>query len=316
MALKIFFVFIFVALQDGFVLSSPFLLTNSTDESKTASIPLSEFVDRMREYPDNNDTSVLQYLLMIVTASYGGRPYDLSANLSIECSRTIRASVLTLENLAVCEEAYAVLQKETIAAAQEVRNAKQLEEHPLELYCRRCEKSFPENQKLKVAFEKAKEEAAKFDFTSCSPYPGMFLKDPIMLMKKLFAVSEFSRVSVVASFVRQTNASKALSSCAHYFAKSCQAVAKSEQFAGSIQSLYEKALNETLLEISVNDRVNKSSADHDRDLFWVPTMIKTFYKYMASDANLKKELEKMAAVIGKDASKEDLDFSKCDPSLE
>lgn len=312
MASKIFFVFIFLALQYEIVLSSPSLRMDSTDESKTAPISLSEFVFGMRSIPDN---SVAQYLLMMMTASYAGRFYDLSANLSVECSKTIRASWLTVENLAVCQEANAVVQMETSAAAREVKNAKQLKEHPLELYCRRSEKTFAENPKLKVVFEKAKGEAAKFDFTARPPYSRMFLRDPQRLAEKLWellTVSEFARVNVVGLFARQTDATVALAPCTHYFVKSCQAVAKSQLFADSIQSLYEKALNETMIQIFANDTV-KLSAAHRGEVIYLPILVKKLYNSFASDANLKKEFENTVAVFGKDASKEDLDFSKCEP---
>lgn len=312
MTSKVFLVFMFLILQCGLVLSSSNLPRSLNNNVKNSPIQVSELVNELRR--EGSDIKNFHYLLMIMVHSYGGRLYDVSKNVSIECSRTIRATMLTLENLAVCEVANAALGMEYKAAVRDERNAKQLDEHPLELFCSRIEKSLSGNPTLSATFEKAKKEAATFNFISRPPYARMLLTSADSVVFKfieLLGIPEFARLMALGTFADQTDVKEKYSWRIHYFAKCCQAVAKSQQFAGSIQSLYGKVIDETIQEISVDDRVERFFAAIDkRGVYWVPKMMKTFYGHIASDANLKKELESMAAIVGKNATKEDLDFSK------
>lgn len=311
MASKIISVFIFSILQCGLVLSST-SLKSLCGRVKKAPISISELVTELRGEPIDHLEPHLTFIVMV--ESYGDHLYYLSKDLSEECSRTIRAVGLLMEYLAICEDVTRETNCELKAIALEFKNVDHLEEHPAELFCRRAEKIFAGNPNFSPSFEKAKQEAAKFNFGSHRPpYSRTLLKSVdflgITFMDK-WTVPELARIVAVGSFEDQFNISKVYDKRYHYFAKSCQALAQVEKFAHKIQSLYEKTIEKTVPEITVSNAIELTVSSLAEDgQWWLKNMMKSFYTYISADPILKKELERMAAIIGKGARKEDLDFS-------
>ncbi|KAK7595145.1 hypothetical protein V9T40_001578 [Parthenolecanium corni] len=276
-------------------------------------IPLSELVEELRREPENSRRIHLEFIMDV--ASYGDRLYNVYPDLSVECSKTIKAAALLEATLAITVEASEVIEDTFTAVVHDLKNATDLKEHPLEVYCSRIEKAFAANSNLSASFEKAKKKAANLKSASRHPpYSRVILKSDLLLINQLIdslAVPEFSNVVAFDSFTSLLKGKETLPMRAFIFAKSCQAVARKDQFADSMQNIYENTMRDFTPEITANDRLMKLLESLDKGvMWWVPKMLKIFYGYVANDAFLRKEVDSMAASMFPSASKEDLDFAK------
>lgn len=308
-----FFVFVFLILQCGLVISTGLLFKNFPMKTEITRIPLSELVEEMRL--ESSSFLRQHVILMALFASYGDQLYEVSTNLSAECFRTCRATSFMIKKLAISEESINIMGNAVDAVVDRVRSTEKLEEHPLEVFCRTIEKDYAQNSNLSALFEKAKKEAANFEKVGHRPpYSQELIKseDSLKLLTiDRLDVPEVASLFACASFMSYVEPTKYFPSRKDIFARTCQAVAKNEKFADSIQSLYEKTLNDTVAVIAANDRVQKfASPANDGATWWVPGMMKTFYGYIAQDPILKKEVDSVAASMFPYAWKEDLDFSK------
>lgn len=306
------FIFIFLISQCVLVISNGLWLRNFQLKSQISPIPLSELIEELH----HESLSFLYFhvTFMVLAASYGDRLYEVSKDLSAECSRTFRASYFMLEKLAISEEMRAIMDSAISDVQERVRNTEELEEHPLEVYCRKAEKEYAANSNLSALFEKAKKMAANFENVSRRPpYSRVLIKSnealELLAIDRL-VVAEFARLAAHFSFIGYLHIWDRIPSRMNIFVNTCLAVAKKEIFTDSIQSLYERTLNDTVPEITVNDRFQKFSSMKDDVLFWVPKMMKVFYSYIVKDPIMKKEVDSVAATIFAKARNEDLDFSK------
>ncbi|KAK7595150.1 hypothetical protein V9T40_001583 [Parthenolecanium corni] len=290
------------------------LLNGLKNEAKFPPIPLSELVEELRREPEDFILSFHVLFIMIV-ASYGDRLYDVSPDLSAECSMTIKAAFLVEATLATTVEANEVILDTINAVIIDLRNATDLKEHPSELFCSRIEKTFAANSNLSASFEKAKKKAANLKNASSPPaYSPVLLKssDSILIqMNHSLDFPEYANIFARKSFRDLLTDRNTAPMRLIILAKSCQAVARREQFADSMQKIYEKTMGDT-----VQARTLLKGIDRSEIIFWVPEslwtqkIMKIFYGYVANDAILKKELDSMAASMFPSASKEDLDFAK------
>lgn len=130
-------------------------------------------------------------------------------------------------------------------------------------------------------------------------------------------VPEFARVMAVLIFLQVAAGDrKRIPVLSTVLAKSCQAEAKKEKFAESMQSIFEKTIDDVLPEIMVPDRVEKyksSRGDYKPNetppYWWVPSMSRIMYGYVAKDPILKKEVDNTAPTVGTFRG-EAYDFSK------
>ncbi|KAK7595147.1 hypothetical protein V9T40_001580 [Parthenolecanium corni] len=309
---KIFFFLMFlIVLQCEFSQSG--LLKVVENEDEFPPIPLYELVEELRREPE--DYRHLHLELLIDVATYGDRLYNVYPDLSVECSKTIKAAFLVEATLATAVEANRITGDTIEAVAHDLKNATDLKEHPSELFCSRIEKAFAANSNLSASFEKAKKKAANLESASRRPpYSRVLLKSELSLIVQIIdsiAVPEFARGLAFNSFTLLLNGKETLPMRAFIFAKSCQAVARKEQFADSMQNIYVKTMGDVTAEITVNKTIMKLLALLDKGVrWWVPKMVKIFYGYVANDAILKKEVDSMAASMFPSASKEDLNFAK------
>ncbi|KAK7595149.1 hypothetical protein V9T40_001582 [Parthenolecanium corni] len=309
---KIFFFLTFlIFLQCEFSQSGLLKVVENKDEFPP--IPLSELVEELRH--ESEDTLIFHLSLIFAVASCGDRLYNVYPDLSVECSKTIKAAALLEATLAITVEASEITEDAIEAVAHDLKNATDLKEHPSELFCSRIERAFAANSNLSASFEKAKKKAANLENASRRPpYSRVFLNSmvsvSIQLMDSL-AVPELAKMVACDSFTSLLNGKDTLSKRALIFSKSCQAVARKEQFADSMQNIYEKTISDVVPEITSDRRRVKLLEPSDSGVLWfVPKMVKIFYGYVANDAILKKEVDSMAASMFPSASKEDLDFAK------
>lgn len=109
-------------------------LDASKNHCETSSVPVSELFTLFRN--EHSDLTKVHLTLMFLTASYGDRLYNLSADLSADCRRTAKAHSLMLGKVAFCSEAFEV-QGTVMRSLEEVlRTLPEPKEHPLELMCR------------------------------------------------------------------------------------------------------------------------------------------------------------------------------------
>ncbi|KAK7595144.1 hypothetical protein V9T40_001577 [Parthenolecanium corni] len=309
---KIFFFLMFlIVLQCEFSQSGLLKIVENKDEFPP--IPLSELVEELRREPENERHLHLSFIIAV--ASYGDRLYNVYPDLSVECSKTIKAVALLEATLAITVEASEVKGDTITAVVHDLENATDLKEHPLEVYCSRIDKAFAANSNLSASFEKAKTKAANLESASRHPpYSRVLLKSDVFLVIQLvdsLAVPEFSNMVAFNSFTSLLEGKETLPMRALIFAKSCQALARKEQFADSMQNIYEKTMGDVTAEITGNKRLMKLAESLFQGVKWfVPKMVKIFYGYVADDAILKKEVDSMAASMFPSASKEDLDFAK------
>lgn len=307
-------IFVFSILEYGIVISrsSPLATENSP-------IPLSDLVEELRR--ESSDVRLMHLTYMFLAESYGDRVYNVSKNPSSECSTIMRATTIMLKKLAISEIVKGLDGKAVDESIKYLEGTKPLEEHPLESACKRIAKEYAENATLQVAFEKAKDEVAKSNVSSRSTYSQILfkfnsVKSVAYEMVDRYTVPEFARIMAVLSFVtvsQVTNPSPFnwFSPRLSFFAKSCQAVAAEEKFVDSMQSVFMKAVNDTISDIAVEDRQKRfKSYEFVGHYWWARTMMQTLYRYIASDATLKAELERKAASFSAVAKQEDLDFSK------
>ncbi|KAK7595148.1 hypothetical protein V9T40_001581 [Parthenolecanium corni] len=266
------------------------LLNGLKNKAKFPPIPLYELVEELRREPEDFTLSFHVLLIMIV-ASYGDRLYDVSPDLSAECSMTIKAAFLVEATLATTVEANKVILDKINAVVTDLKNATDLKEHPSELFCRRIEKTFAANLNLSALFEKAKKKAANLKNASSRPaYSPVLLKsfDSILIqMNHSLDFPEYANIFAPKSFrdlLTDRNTAPIRLIILHHFCQIARTLLKgidrSEIIFGDPESL------------------------------WTQKIMKIFYGYVANDAILKKDVDSMAASMFPSASKEDLDFAK------
>ncbi|KAK7595151.1 hypothetical protein V9T40_001584 [Parthenolecanium corni] len=309
---KIFLFLIFlIVLQCKFSQSGLLKVVENKDEFPP--IPLSELVEELRREPEDYRRTHLEFITAV--ASYGDRLYNVYPDMSVECSKTIKAAFLVEVTLATTVEADEVIEDTIKAVAHDLKNATDLKEHPSELFCSRIEKAFAANSNLSASFEKAKKKAANLENASRRPpYSRVPLKSPESLSQLLIDKLDIPELAKLFSGLLFTVFSEYLDYSPFrmdIFVKTCVAMAKKERFADSIQRIFEKTINDTIPEIGVPDRVEKfKSTSEDPFLLLQLKMMREFYGYISGDPILKKEFDSLAAVMFPKAQKEDLDFSK------
>ncbi|KAK7595146.1 hypothetical protein V9T40_001579 [Parthenolecanium corni] len=265
------------------------LLNGLKNKAKFPPIPLYELVEELRREPV--DVTRPCYLLFIMAvASYGDRLYDVYPDLSVECSKTIKATTLLEATLATTVEANEVIEDTINAVVHDLKNAADF----------RIEKAFAANSNLRLSasFEKAKKKAANLKNASSRPaYSPVLLKSFESLFIQMFHSLDFPKYANV--WARES------------FPDLPIAVARKEQFFDSMQNIYEKTMGDVVSANAAKEELEKMVITDDGVMWWwVPKMMKIFYGYVANDAILKKEVDSMAASMFPSASKEDLNFAK------
>lgn len=260
----------------------------------------------------------LHLIFMIWVASYGDRLYNLHVNVSEQCWRTARANSLMVEKLAIGSEALNVMYEAVSSTTRDLKNRRELNEHPLEPVCRQIEKGYAENSNLSSSFEEARKDAAYFTSASRPPYFHKLISKEDMMLKivEKSDIPEVSKLLAILSFRNVLNGERRLiSDRSTVFARSCVAVAKIERFTDLMQRMFEETINDVRPEIMVNDRVEKyrSSVEYQKNdvpSWWISRMMKIFYSYIRRDPILWKKVDDMAPIVGQSFKKEDFDFSK------
>lgn len=275
----------------------------SAKNKKYPTISLSLLIDELQKESPKFLEEHLQFIF--VMTSLGETPYKLSKNVSAECFRTGRASMLLFEDLA---EGYVAAQKAEAAfeaAARDIRSVKP-DEHPLESVCQKVAVKYAEDATLASSFEKAKQRAASEKLrVNRRPLARQIVTSEVELALEVLSLLDkpsFLKFVFVSSFLDELNETEATSTRLHFFALSVVAVARKSEFADKLQGFYEKA---------INDMVDKVLYEADIDLAsLMPTFANLFYGYIRQDSALVKEINNAAALVGARASIEDLDFSK------
>lgn len=135
-------------------------------------------------------------------------------------------------------------------------------------------------------------------------------------MSKLIDKANVPELAKLLAYISFAGLSDTRRERKNYFVRSFREVAKQEKYADSMQTIFEKTINDILPKIMVDDRVEKfndslkSKETRNNFMWWIDNMVKLCYNYLSKDPILKKAVDEMAAVISKRASKDDFDFSK------
>lgn len=299
-----YYIFILLLVQCGLVIPKSIPEVSPQRQNQSSPIPLSEFVNQPRNYflPQHMAT-------MFIVASCGDRLYDLSVAMSPECSRTIRATGIMWQNLALGNQVDEITTVAIANVIDQMANTS-LQEHPLEEICKKLDKLYGENATLNTEFEKAKKMASEEKAVDRPAYSRTLLTSEDSMSEAVVDWLDkptFAKAIVHLSLRTEMSSTAAGNPTrAGLFLRSCVEVAKKAEFADSMQNLYEKAVDDAIA--STNGRLSETVR---QDRHWLDSKpVKTFYKYVAENAALKKEIQSVAAIIGKDATTDDLDFSK------
>ncbi|KAK7605263.1 hypothetical protein V9T40_007121 [Parthenolecanium corni] len=253
-------------------------------------------------------------LAKLFASIYGDRLYDVYPDLSAECSMKIKAAFLVEATLATTVEADKVIENTIATVSNDFGNATDVKEHPAELFCSRIEKAFAANSNLSASFEKAKKKAANLkNASSRSAYSPALLKSFESILIQMFHsldFPEYANIWARSSFRELLTAQNISLTRVIIFARSCHAVARKEQFADSMQKIYEKTMGDAVQAFTLLKEIDRPEIIFgDSEYLWEQKM-KIFYGYVANDVILKKEVDSMAASMFPSASEEDLDFAK------
>lgn len=201
----------------------------------------------------------------------------------------------------MCKVFYLSFHTENESVAAVTRDLNTTVEHPSELVCQKYEK-LAANLTSSDAFKLAKEKAGLINGSQPPFIRGLDLTD-----QYLEKVAD-AKLLLVNAFISQLNPQWRLNQHIYLFVASAVQVAKEQKFASLMQSLYEKALNDTT---QVINRINGTFAEKFRQGYhcWTPVISNSFYGYIAKEPTLKAEIARRARIIGKNASSKDLDFT-------
>lgn len=289
-------------------------------EKENSSINISQLIEELRRESDDH----LRFHLDAMFTSWGcdERLYNLTVEVPLECLHTIRAATIMKMQLAIGKEVDN-LQKEAeisaaanISALADTKNGTRLR-HPLEFVCPIFEKLTNEKSHLKAAFERAKIAVQNNTTNDTKRQPPLSQKifnnssDLACFMLEKFRMPKFTRLITSESFHLQLNESMAFSRRMHLFVTSAVSVARKEKFADPMQSIYDKVLNEMVLQISPKFKWKEMlRIEKKKRWWWLTQMAQTFYSCVQKDQVLKEELENTASTVFKNSTEDDLDFSK------
>lgn len=301
-------VFIFLC---GFALLSEFGVDGARIKDKT--LTMAKLNRELRK--EHKDFFSYHVLSMLIITAYGDHLYNITdETISPECLKTVKATITMEMQLTIGKEMGSLLVTAIEDSMDEFGKDKGSTKHPLEFVCPRLEKAFAVKPTLNRSYENAQKNLMKgFTGGGRPPYSKeLFVRKSaigLFMMKKL-KVPDIARYICNEEVQNQVEEGDAYSTRTHLFVKSIIAVAEKEQFAESIQRMYEQSLDEIVSQITPNVSIDTLLLPDEKTFWFLPEVLKIFYKNLSKDAVLKKEIEDAAAVIGKNADKEDLDFSK------
>lgn len=268
----------------------------SDQQNEITTIPVSQLLDELQR---QSDTGLFKAHMtaMFSIATYGHRLYAVSKDISPECSQTAIAASAMLKNLTMGFQVMELLELVTGHVDKEDLNISiNLQEHPLEMVCRKLDKYFGESP-LKGVLEYAKSKAADMKISnSRPPYLSTLITSQEQLdslQKEWYDYPEWAEEWVLISFYAQLDVYTSDPEMLNLvFAESVVRVARKEEFADSMQSIFLRAVKDVLPQIT-----NSSSELRDEYFFWLPNLLKIFYSHIAEDPVLKKEVDNMAAIF-------------------